>query len=115
MRKKCFSARQNAENEHPLKLKDQVRNWRFLKHRFPECDCLFFSLCGKPLKVKTLSSNSIKKKRMWKLFLHTEQVFKQNEDVSNEHVCYIQLGKKRSFYIFHIFPHIRKNSKCFSH
>ena len=55
MRKSCFSARQNAENEHPLKLKDQVLNWRFLKRRLPECDSLYFSLGGKPLKVKTLS------------------------------------------------------------
>jgi hypothetical protein len=26
MRESCFSAHQNAEKEHPLKLKDQVRN-----------------------------------------------------------------------------------------
>jgi len=26
MRKRCFSARQNAGNEHPLKLKDRVSN-----------------------------------------------------------------------------------------
>jgi len=47
MWKSWFSARQNADNEHQLKLKDQVRNWSFLKRRFPESDSLYLSLGGK--------------------------------------------------------------------
>ena len=50
-----FQLAKMQKKEHPRKRKDQVRNWHFIKSRFPECYSLIFIVGGKILKVITFS------------------------------------------------------------